>query len=530
MSPAPVRIKSSYWDDFDVTDKDIEFLYNYLLEIETPLTPQELTLAMVQERIRVEKSVLSANEKNSGAIYYPKDRYQPGQALRFPSLNWSSGQVVSIRPGNNPDMAPFEVIEVALDSGETKNFASGIQDHILNKPVQVSMDDPQLDLAHVLKMYGTHLVKKVSTHVEANPDLIRIAGRWFPRALLVDINAGHLNLAEAVLEVEGGGPLPTPRLMEQLDLPDDVNPKLTEFSLNLALQEDGRFDEVGPSGEVLWYLKRLEPDQVQQPPAFLRAPVLNYDASTVVTLLARFEGSVTDEMDPDLVPSTNVVDELTIPLLFPHLRAGTLPLSDALIPFFPTAYESPRVQFTFVDVDSGKRFNGWVVRPNRYIYGLEEWYRSQEFIPGSLITIRRSEKPGEVLLKSSRRRPTREWIRTAMIGSDGGVVFAMLKHSLATTVNERMAIMIPDLTALDGIWEQTGKQRLTLQNAIKSMMRELAKLSPQGHVHAQELYAAVNMIRRCPPGPILSTLVEAPWAVHLGDLYFRLDESAGETS
>jgi hypothetical protein len=60
------------------------------------------------------------------------------------------------------------------------------------------------------------------------------------------------------------------------------------------------------------------------------------------------------------------------------------------------------------------------------------------------------------------------------------------------------------------------------------MMRELAKLSPQGHIHAQELYAAINVIRRCPPGPILNTLLENPWAVFLGDLYFRLDENAEE--
>jgi hypothetical protein len=60
------------------------------------------------------------------------------------------------------------------------------------------------------------------------------------------------------------------------------------------------------------------------------------------------------------------------------------------------------------------------------------------------------------------------------------------------------------------------------------MMRELTKLSPQGHVHAQELYAAVNIIRRSPPGPILDILATREWAKHLGDLYFRLDEDDQE--
>jgi hypothetical protein len=115
-----------------------------------------------------------------------------------------------------------------------------------------------------------------------------------------------------------------------------------------------------------------------------------------------------------------------------------------------------------------------------------------------------------------------------MIGSDGGIVFAMLKHSITTTFDERMAIVISDNETLDRVWEFSGKQRGTLETTVKNMMRELAKLSPQGHVHAQELYAAVNVVRRCPPGPILSLLVGNAWAVHLGDLYFRLDESAEE--
>ena len=115
-----------------------------------------------------------------------------------------------------------------------------------------------------------------------------------------------------------------------------------------------------------------------------------------------------------------------------------------------------------------------------------------------------------------------------MIGSDGGIVFALLKHSLTCTIDERMALVISDPLTLDQMWEQGSKQRSSLETIVKNMMRELAKLSPQGHVHAQELYAAINVIRRCPPEPILSVLIENPWAVHLGDLYFRLDESIEE--
>ena len=72
--------------------------------------------------------------------------------------------------------------------------------------------------------------------------------------------SGHLNLAEAILDMAGGGPLPTKALLEQVGLTSNTNSNLVEFSLDHALQEDPRFDEVGPAGETLWFLNRLEPE------------------------------------------------------------------------------------------------------------------------------------------------------------------------------------------------------------------------------------------------------------------------------
>ncbi len=79
-----------------------------------------------------------------------------------------------------------------------------------------------------------------------------------------------LNLAEATLDMANGGPLATGELQKQVELTSDVSTKLLEFSLNYALQEDQRFDEVGPSGEVVWYLHRCEPEQVRETPLWLR--------------------------------------------------------------------------------------------------------------------------------------------------------------------------------------------------------------------------------------------------------------------
>jgi len=53
----------------------------------------------------------------------------------------------------------------------------------------------------------------------------------------------------------------------------------------------------------------------------------------------------------------------------------------------------------------------------------------------------------------------------------------------------------------------------------------LAKINPQSHVHVAELYSAVNVVYRCPPGPIMSLLLSRPWFIHVGDLHFRYSDS-----
>jgi hypothetical protein len=528
MVIAPLSLKKDYWQNFEIQDDDLDFIYNYLLEVETPQTSQELVRALSEHRIRQETEQLKKQQAAAGPVYYPKDRYQVGDTIQFPHLNFQTGKILSTRPGKNPEIPPFEVIEVQLEEGEKRLFASGVEEHKLNQPVQVSAEDPLLDLNYVIENYGDELSSQLSEILEESSDLVRIGFKWFPRALLVDINIGHLNLAEAVLDMIGGGPLPTRELMEQIDLPSDVDENLNEFSLNLALQEDKRFDEVGPAGEVLWYLHRLEPEPVRETPIYLRYSPPVQQSDEIDEVLQEFEGQVIDELEPNLNPTTGKpVEQVTLSLIYPHWRAGTLPLAGPLAKLFPTAYESPRIQFTFVDGSSGEKFSGWVVRPNKYVYGLREWYLSNGLIAGSLIHVQRGKNPGEVVVRADRKRGSRDWIRTAIVGSDGGIVFSMLKHNQSTTIDERMAIVVTDIETLDAQWERGNKQRTPLHQTVRKIMRELAKLSPQNHVHAQELYAGINILRRCPPGPIVNVLLESPWAKHLGNLYFRLDEASG---
>ncbi len=521
---ATLSLREDYWETFELNEEDREFIYSYLLEIETPLTSPELLAALVNERIRQEKLAIEKQRTSGGDIYKPSSIYEINQDLVFPAFSWQHAKVIAVRPGQNPDLGNFKVIQVKFDSQETKEFASDIQDHILNHPVEFSDDEGSLDADLVLANYGEKLLQVIDTELTKNQEFVRIAGKWFPRALLVDINVGHLNLAEAILDMAGGGPLPTKALLEQVGLSTTTNSNLVEFSLDHALQEDPRFDEVGPAGEILWYLNRLEPESVLQVPPYLRYQELEYDRTLLTEDMLDLERKLDDELSPSdsKYPTPN---EVQLTLTYPHWHSGTLPLTGRINHLFPTAYEAPRIRFQLVDGDTGKKFPGWVVRKNRYIFGLQEWYKTHGLMPGSLIRIRRGKAAGETIVQCDAQRGSREWIRTVLVGSDGGIVFAMLKQIVMAAYDERMAIAIPDPDGVDVTWKQTQKDRIPFEKIVVNTVRDLVKLNPQSHVHASELYAAVNILRRCPPGPILALLASRPWFIHVGDLHYRFDDA-----
>ena len=515
-------ISTDYWTDLQITPQDVEYLHNHLFELESPLTTRELVSVFVEERIRAERLATQQRRQAGGKMYVPKEAYRIGDELIFPALNWKHGKVTSIRAGTNPEIGSFDVLTVDLGNGAERLFASNLPNHDLNEQTD-SVEDEGLNAEEILHTHGSALEKKIESAFQSDEDLVRIAGRWFPRALLVDVNLGHLNLAEAVLDMAGGEPLPTSAVLKDIAMPERVNPKLAEFSLNRALQEDGRFDEVGPAGEVLWFLRRLEPEEVREVPLYLHYSHLEYDRAALTPQMIQLEAQLDDELSEIDNPTNESVKEVTVALIFPHLRSGTLPLSARVRPLFPTAYESPRVRFTLVDGRTRQRMPGWVVREHGYVFGLREWYKANDLMPGSLVRIRRGDHPGEVIIEAKTYR-TKDWVRTVIIGADGGMVFAMLKQSISAEFNDRMAFAIPSLDAVDQIWLQDRKR--PFEKLVADMIREMSKLTPQGHVHAQELYSAVNIVRRVPPAPLFALLGSKPEFTHVGDLHFRL--SGGE--
>lgn len=525
-------LSEDYWESFALNEEDLEFLYGHLLEVETPLTPKELVAVLVGDRLRREKAAAERQRSAGGKMYFPKEHYEVGEKVAFPALGWQTASVATVRAANSYLPTPFEVIEVEFENGERREFAAGLDDHMLNELPEVDENDPRQSPEAVLEIYGDELGTRLVEGLAESDDFVYIAGRWFPKALLVDVNVGNLNLAEAILDMANGGPLPTSELVQQVELPEGDNPKLAEFSLDLALQEDPRFDEVGPAGEVQWFLKRLEPQEVLTTPPYLRYRPKEYDRSVLTKDMLTLERTLDDELSPqpEATPvNRGSVDEVEVKLIYPHWRSGSLPVTARISELFPTAYEAPRIRFMLVDGDTGERFPGWVVRLEKYVFGLRDWYLERGLVPGSVVRVRRGEQPGEVIVQVDSHRSTKEWVRTALVGADGKVVYAMLKQPVSTKFDDRMIISMPaDVSALDEAWRAREKEKPPFEQIVVDMVRQLAKLNPQSHVHASELYSAVNVVLRCPPGPILALLASRPWFVHVGDLHFRFDDSENE--
>jgi hypothetical protein len=527
MSSAPKLPLSPDWTKFEVEDRDLDFIYNLLMDREIPLTTHEMALPLLEHRLESLKKEAERSGDLQADVYIPAGEYQPGQVLLFPALGHCLGKVVASRAGENPEIGPFEVIEIEFEhDGSRREFAARLTDHPLTTLSQDAGEVKADETAQsVLDRFGKPILDRLEARLAQNDDIVRIAGRWFPRALLADINLGHLNLAEAVLDVAGGGPLPTTALLEHVELPPSVDPLLAAFSLDYALQEDERFDEVGPAGQVLWYLRRLEPPEVLYAPPRLACADIPHNRSALTPDLLRLERELDDEHSP-LEPSRGPDEEVVLSLLFPHWRVGTLPLSSRLRPLFPTAYEAPRIRFMLIDGHSGESFPGWVVRKERYVTGLESWYKRYEVPAGGLIRVRRGDRSGEVVVEIVDRHKRNDWIRTVSIGDDSVIGFTMLKQPLGTSYDDRMVVGLIDAVALDEAWLRGEQRRWPLERLILHVFRELAKLNPQSAVHAQALYSAVNVVRRLPPAPIFTELVTRSHYSHVGDLYWRFEEAA----
>ena len=514
---------------FQIEREDIEFLTSLLLEKEQPLSTEQLAHLLVEHRLVQEAAELQERFKDT-RFYNPAESYDIGQKVVFPVLDFNTGTVVSTRDGINPEHEPFKVIGVEFEDGDqpsaVREFASDLATpHTLSQTngdsVVQELGADILTTDEIMESLGDRIIDELEVGLHNSGTLIQVARQWFVEDLLTEVNVGHINLVEAVLDINSGGPMDTRSLLENIGGLGDGPIELQEFSLNYVLKDDNRFDEVGSTGQVLWYLTRLEPAEVQRTPALLQYTPIEFDRSLLDDELIELELEINDELSANTKPLTGPVDEATVTLIYPHRRTGTLPLTPGLRRLFPTAERTPRVFVTLVDAQDEEEYAAWVVREERYVFGLGKFYRKHQLPVGAFVTARQSDEPGKIIIDFNAYRPRTEWIRL-IVPRNNQIAFEEVKRSIGADYDDLMTLGADDLDELDSLVETTRDQRKTLVAIITSIITALTPLSPQGTVHAKTIYSAVNVIRRCPPGPILATLVANPDFENVGGHYWRL--------
>ena len=517
-----------YWQEqLVITNKDVNYLYGLILDGGKPMTTAVLAQALIERHCRQEESMIEA-ELGRGAVYQPKDQYEVGEAIIFPALDYSLGKVIGTRQGRNPDYGQFTVIQVEFEGEEeTREFASGLEgEHRLNRKQgegDLLAVGELLSPQELYEQYGTPIEAKLTGVLRGHREFVSYGGEWFLHDLLVPVDIGRLNIAEALVEIKSM-PLTPADLLADLDLPGEVPQEIRILSLNNALEADGRFDNIGDMGRDLWYLKRLTPEIVLHPPARLRLghePYVRQDISEELLLIEREiddEGSGEEVLGP-----SRPIYRTTLALTYPHWRCGTLPLTLRTRALFPEAshHHSPIV---LLDGQRGERMQGWVVHQESFVYGLEAWYRRYELPVGTFIKLERTRDPRVVSVDFEARRLKRLWGIVAAV-QDRKLVFQLRKVPVSCEYDEQLSISEDDPEAMDRFWTEAHSRGESLLQIMVRILPELTKLSPQGTVHAKTIYSAVNLLKRVPPGPIFAHLSSEPCFVSMGGGFWTFDES-----
>ena len=509
MSYRPSQNPSYWTTGFQLDQDDIDHLYNYLQSRERPAPEGDLVQTLVEARFRREDQRIR-RELARGAVYQPQNRYQTGQTIVFPHMDFAVGEVMALRPGANPEHGPFDVMTVAFERGPARTFAASLKTpHKLN--LQAGEDGLSQEnlttAAEVLERYGRDLRSRLHQQLASreNSPFVNLGRYWSLSTMLAEVHVGLLNIAEAVVEVQGR-PMSTGEILPDLGLPREIPLALAAFSVDRALSADERFVDVGADSRE-WYLRRLMPEEAIAIPRRLQRQDDAFNRETLSVPMLQLEWEIDDEWSETGVTSVSAakLPRVELSLIYPHRRSGTLPLTERTMSFFPVR-EGKRSMVTFIDGRWGKRFTGWVVPEGRYVCGLNEWYEEHSIPVGGCVVLERTDSPAEVIIDLKPHRSKREWVRMARVeGSQ--LKFQLQKNMIACDYDEAMIVAESDPAGTDDLRRRLQRQEITLDQLVNDLAPQLMGLSTQGSVHAKTVYSAVNLLRRTAPGPVFAALI-----------------------
>jgi hypothetical protein len=515
----------TYWrEQFDLTSEDASRLHDFILDKGKPVSTATLVQAVIEHRCRQEERVIEA-ELSKGLVYQPKETYQPGQQIIFPLLEYALGTVVGTRLGRNPDFGEFTVIQVEFVDDDVREFAADLHgEHNLNR--EAGEDDllgaeNLLSVQDLYEKYSTAIEKKLVRFLHIHDEFVEFGEEWFLRGLLVEIHPGHLNIAEALIDIKAM-PLSPSDILLDLDLPAEVPEAIRLLSLNAALDEDERFNNVGDSGRDIWYLRRLTPTPVLHPPERLVIDTETHNRQQISQELLLIEREIDDEgSGEEIMGPSRPIYRTTMALIYPHWRAGTLPLTVRTRGLFPQAV-THHTPIVLVDSQTGDKMQGWVVHGSSFVYGLKGWYERHSLPVGAFVKLERTRDPRVITIDFEARRLKRMWVMVAT-AKDGDLTFQLRKQPILCEYDDGLCIGEERPEALDELWAKVHARGDSLLQIMIRIMPELIKLSPQGTAHAKAIYSAVNVLKRTPPGPVFAFLSTEPCFVAMGGGYWTFD-------
>jgi len=521
---------AAFWrDQFKVTTEDLDFIYALLLDAQSPQLLSALSEALIQEYIRKENSKIET-ELTKGDVYIPQGEFKEGQTLVFPALDFKVAKVTNVRNGHNPEHGEFGVIGVQFEeSKDEREFATNLKTpHVLNQTNGQSLlsNESLLSSEEIYELYRDEIEESMLAAFEdsdRSAEFVEVNNNWMLSDMLTEVNDGHMNITETLIEMSGK-PLEPSELLAELDLDSNANESMQVLSLNHALSQDKRFDMVGSNEKSLWFLRRLEPSEALDTPILLRPTQPTYNRGLLSVELLQLEWEIDDEWGesslsselPAIVPSTNFT------LIYPHRRSGTLPINGRTRSFFPVG-ESGRSTIDIIDGRWGTHMTGWVVHEGRYVTGLAKWMEDHALPVGAQITLERTNNPSEVVIDFRTRRAKREWSRVATADLDKmRLNFELNKVQIACEYDENLIVSENDPGAIGQLCVLLNKNRVELTQIVADLVPELAQLNPNGTVHVKTVYSAANMLRRCAPGPVFFSLISNRRFVDVGGGFFAV--------
>jgi len=525
LNQRPTQTSTFWQSTFKVTDDAVEALYNLFLENGEPRSIDELGLFFVQQELEAEQQSLRA-DLAQGEIYRPDSSYAVGDKLIFSRFDYALGTVVATRPGFHPTHGDFTVLDVEFSGSRTisASFAADLQTpHVLAATGGQSIDgeDEASAAQKIYEQFGHIIRPKIERVLGSNEDFVHFNGDWFLTDLLADVQEGLLNIVDAAIDINGG-PLNVDILIEQLEFQKNGTiSEATRFSVNYRLENDVRFLNVVTFEMPMWYLNRLKPPQIVNPPHnLIVSGDLSFDVDQLSPDLRALLNEIDDENTPPEYarPVDPQAEAVSFVLNYPHRRSGTLPALPALRNLLPKA-NGRVLALEFVDGQTGDPIVGWYVSEHKYIFGFEAWFKKHELPVGAFITLKKTADPLKFVINYVPQRAQREWVRVVMV-KNNQLAFEMRNRQLACRYDELMVLGEEGSEKIDELWEKFAQNKTPLSVLIDRIFPELLKLTSQGAVHINTLYSAINVARRCPPGPLLQELTNNPACIWMGHGYW----------